>query len=105
MNRQQEAHTVACMIQIYCRGRHRKKQLCPSCQELLEITRLHLSECPPEDDRPFFSSHTIQCFKPEQREEIEQMLGYSGPRLLWHHPMIAIRYMVTMSYEKGRGRV
>ncbi len=105
MERAREARTVACMIQVYCRGKHAgKKQLCPQCAVLLEYAHFRLSKCPHGDAKPFCSNCKIHCYQPEKREQIRQVMRYSGPRMLRHHPIIAVRHLIEMKREKGLNR-
>ena len=103
MEREKEARTVACMIQVYCRGNHGGgRELCPDCQALLDYARLRLSRCPHGDNKPFCSNCTIHCYKPKMKETIRQVMRYAGPRMLLRHPAVAIRHVVEMRREKGR---
>ena len=103
MEREKEARTVACMIEVYCRGHHGGgKPLCPDCQALLDYARLRLSKCPHVDSKPFCSSCAIHCYRPDRKEQIRQVMRYAGPRMLLHHPVIAIRHVMEMRREKGR---
>lgn len=102
MNRVQEAKTVACMIQIYCRGRHRGgSQLCPDCQELLDYAMLRLSHCPHGDEKPFCSGCSIHCYHPHRQAQIRQVMRYAGPRMLLHHPVVALRHVAQTCQQKG----
>mgnify|MGYP001026751939 FL=1 len=103
MKREKEAQTVACMIEIYCRGHHGKgKQLCPECKELLDYANYRLSKCPHGDNKPFCSNCKIHCYKPDMKEKIRLVMRYSGPRMIFHHPIIAVRHLIQMRREKGR---
>ncbi len=104
MDRATEARTVACMIGVYCRGEHhgKKDQLCPECQELLDYARYRLSKCPHGDEKPFCSHCTIHCYKPDMKEKIRKVMRYSGPRMMFYHPVIAFRHLAQMQQDKRR---
>ncbi len=102
MERKKEAATVACMIEVYCRGNHGgKKQLCSDCQALLGYANLRLSKCPHGDNKPFCSNCKIHCYKPDMKENIRLVMRYSGPRMMLYHPIIAVRHLIAMRTEKG----
>lgn len=102
MKREKEAETVACMIQVHCRGVHGSKRgLCSDCKALLGYAESRLSKCIHGDEKPFCSSCTTHCYKPDMREKIAQVMRYSGPRMLLHHPIVAIRHMVATARKKG----
>ena len=101
MERQSEARTVACMIRIYCRGKHGgKKTLCPQCQELLDYANLRLSKCPHGDGKPFCSNCKIHCYKQDMKEAIREVMRYAGPRMMFCHPAIAVRHLVEMKKDR-----
>ena len=102
MERGKEARMVACMIEVYCRDHHGKgRQLCPDCQALLDYAKLRLSKCPHGDNKPFCSNCARPCYKPDMKEKIRLVMRYAGPRMLLHHPIVAIRHVVEMRREKG----
>ena len=76
--RAQEKETVGLMIELYCRGHHgtRKGQLCPDC-----AAKTH-------------------CYKPEMRARIRDVMRWSGPRMLFHHPVMAVRHLVETRKQK-----
>ena len=38
--------------------------------------------------------------KPEMREKIRQVMRYSGPRMIFHHPIAALRHLYYTQQEK-----
>ncbi|MCD2491562.1 nitrous oxide-stimulated promoter family protein [Lacrimispora sp. NSJ-141] len=102
MKRQKEEETVSCMISIYCRGKHKQKTLCPECRELLDYAELRLSKCPHGDQKPFCSNCRIHCYKPDKKEKIRQVMRYAGPRMLFYHPVIALRHMAEMRKDRRK---
>ena len=45
---------------------------------------------------------TVHCYKPEMREKIREVMRYSGPRMLFIHPLVVIRHMLETRKEKRR---
>ena len=37
---------------------------------------------------------SVHCYQPQMREQIRQVMRYSGPRMLFHHPVMAIRHLI-----------
>ena len=35
------------------------------------------------------------CYAPEMQERIREVMRYAGPRMIWHHPIAAIRHLAT----------
>ena len=42
---EREKRTIELMIKIYCKKKHKNKELCDECQELLEYAHKRLSFC------------------------------------------------------------
>jgi hypothetical protein len=90
-----ERRTVAAMIAIFCRNRHASDgPLCEECSELEAYTRLRLERCPYAEEKPTCVNCPIHCYQPRRREQIREVMAYSGPRMLLSHPVLAIRHML-----------
>ena len=50
--------------------------------------------------KTFCSVCKTHCYKPEMREQIRQVMRWSGPRMLFHHPVLAIRHLVETRKQK-----
>ena len=90
-----ERRTVAAMIAIFCRARHVSGgRLCEECSKLEAYTRARLAKCPYGEEKPTCVNCPIHCYQPRRREQIRDVMGYSGPRMLLSHPLLAIRHMI-----------
>lgn len=98
----QEQQTVDEMIKIYCHGVHKsqKGHICDDCQELLEYSQARSANCPFMETKTFCSNCKVHCYKPEMREKIKVVMRYSGPRMLFHHPVMTIRHLVLRLQNK-----
>lgn len=107
--RQKEQYVVEEMIRLYCRRHHQKefgeaKELCPACQALLEYARQRSQKCPFMEEKTFCANCRVHCYKPEMREEIRKVMRYVGPRMLLHHPLLAIWHLICSKREKRNQR-
>ncbi|MEG0379716.1 MAG: nitrous oxide-stimulated promoter family protein [Eubacterium sp.] len=91
-NIESEQKIIAEMIRLYCRKHHHTKALCDECSGLLDYAAARLNHCPFKDDKTFCSHCTIHCYKPEMRKRIKTVMGFSGPRMLFHHPVLLLRH-------------
>jgi hypothetical protein len=92
---ERERRTVAAMITIFCRDRHTSDgPRCEECSELEAYTRLRLEKCPYGEEKPTCVHCPIHCYQPRRREQIRNVMAYSGPRMLLSHPVLAIRHMI-----------
>ena len=90
---ERERKTVEAMIRLFCRNRHGSRDLCPSCEELLAYAGKRLEACPYGKDKPACSHCPVHCYKPGMREQIRQVMRYSGPRMMWKHPVLAAYHL------------
>lgn len=103
--RQREKETVSQMITIYCRAHHGGKTLCPECAALDAYARQRSDRCPFMETKTFCSNCKVHCYKAEMREKIRLVMRFSGPRMLFHHPVMAIRHVIETKKEKKRQEV
>lgn len=100
--REREKETVSLMIRLYCRKNHGGRPLCPDCAALDAYARSRSDRCPFMGTKTFCSNCTVHCYKPEMREKIRRVMRFSGPRMLFHHPVMAIRHVIESKKEKRR---
>lgn len=101
--REKEKETVLLMISLYCRKNHNVKNgLCPQCQELLSYAYERSDKCPFMETKTFCSNCKVHCYKPIMREKIKQVMRFSGPRMIFHHPIMAISHLIETKKEKKR---
>lgn len=100
--RAMEAEVMSMMIGIYCRGHHHANRsaasesepsLCPDCRRLLTYARSRITACPRMDVKSFCSACPVHCYSREMREKIREVMRWSGPRMLLHHPLMTLHHM------------
>ncbi|WP_394144987.1 nitrous oxide-stimulated promoter family protein [Vibrio atypicus] len=90
-----EHKTVAAMMAIYCRDKHNSKAgLCFECSSLLAYAETRLDRCPYGQQKPTCNRCPIHCYKPEPKEAMRDVMRYAGPRMLFPHPILAIRHLL-----------
>lgn len=93
--------TVKAMIAIYCRAHHNPDDtFCCDCNELLEYSFFKLEKCPFGEEKPSCSKCTVHCYKQAMRDRIKPVMRYSGPKMLYNHPGLAVRYMLERMNSK-----
>lgn len=130
--REREQEIVSQMIALYCKGNHsahrsvslrerggemrqmregaalrergsgERWDLCPECAELEAYAHARSERCPFMEEKTFCSNCTVHCYRPEMRERIRTVMRYAGPRMLFHHPVMAIRHMIESQRERRR---
>ena len=93
------------MIRLYCRKHHKEYdrqtgRLCPVCQQLSDYAKMRSEKCPFMEKKTFCSNCKVHCYKPEMREKIRQVMRFAGPRMLLHHPILAMWHVICTRKEK-----
>lgn len=91
-----ERETVARMIGLYCRQQHGSSQgePCAECRQLLEYALLRLRHCPFQEGKTTCGNCPIHCYKPAMREKIRAVMAFSGPRMVWRHPILGLCHLL-----------
>ena len=99
--RLREKRVVSEMIALYCRKNHGTKSgLCPDCAAVESYAHQRSDHCPFMENKTFCSNCKVHCYKPEMREKIREIMRFSGPRMLFYHPIMAIRHLIASKREK-----
>ena len=102
IKREREKETVSYMIELYCRKNHaaKKGELCPECASLRAYARDRSEHCPFMETKSFCSTCKVHCYKPEMREKIREVMRFSGPRMIFVHPVMAVRHIIDTKLSK-----
>ena len=100
-----EKKSLRYMIEIFCRANHESEGLCPDCSGLLDYASERLDRCPFGEEKTSCLKCVVHCYNDEMRERVRAVMRYSGPRMLLHHPLLALRHMMSglKGSSKGSG--
>lgn len=97
-----ESKLLSEMIKIYCKKKHNTKScLCEECKELENYSNHRRGKCPFKNHNMVCSNCSVRCFSPVMREKIQKVMRFSGPRVLFYHPIITIGHMIKTFRSKG----
>lgn len=100
--REREKKVVQEMIHIYCRSVHKHRGgLCPECQTLLDYAHHRSDVCPFMENKTFCSQCKVHCYSPQNREQIRRVMRFSGPRMLLHHPVLAVLHLIEERKDRS----
>ena len=104
---EQDQKTLEAMARIYCRA-HRHVcspdgRLCEDCASLVVYANNRTRRCP-HHHRGTCDTCEIQCYQPAMRARIRAMMVFSGPRMILHHPVMAVRHMIKKRSGHGKER-
>ncbi len=88
-----EQRTVELMIRLYCRRKEGNMTLCPECSELLDYALRRLERCKFGDGKSTCRKCPVHCYKPQMRDRIREVMRWAGPRMLFLHPVAALRHL------------
>ncbi|MGN0479937.1 MAG: nitrous oxide-stimulated promoter family protein [Lachnospiraceae bacterium] len=101
--REREKKLVSQMIALYCRKKHGGRHaLCEECAELDGYARQRSDKCPFMETKTFCVNCKVHCYKPAMREKIREVMRFSGPRMIFSHPITALRHVIETGKEKKR---
>lgn len=94
---EREKATIGQMIGIYCRRRHSspRNSLCPDCAALLSYALQRLDRCPKGETKTSCRKCEIHCYSPAHRQHIREVMRYVGPRMIFIHPIAAVRHLIA----------
>ena len=102
--REKEKQIVSDMIALYCHKNHHtpKGKMCAECRELSDYAKSRSDQCPFMENRTFCSNCRVHCYRGDMREKIRIVMRYSGPRMIFHHPLAAISHVIASRKEKRK---
>jgi len=81
------------MVRCYCQDCHgAAAELCAECQGLLDYTTLRLERCRFGAEKPTCANCPVHCYQRDRREQMQVVMRYAGPRMLWRHPVMSLRH-------------
>ncbi len=89
-----ESKTVKVMISLYCHSHHQTTELCRECSELINYALARLKKCPLQEGKTTCAKCPVHCYKPSMREKIRTAMRYSGPRMTYRHPVLALFHLI-----------
>ena len=80
------------MVTLHCRAEHGTSgELCDDCRALLDYAFGRLDRCFFGAEKPACGKCPVHCYKPAMRTKAQAVMRYAGPRMLYKHPLMALR--------------
>ena len=93
--RDREKKVISEMVKLYCRKNHKKRELCDECKEVLNYSLKRIDNCKFMETKTFCSNCKNPCYSPKMKEKVKQIMKFSGPRMLFHHPLLVIYHIIS----------
>ena len=96
VRRRRALRTIEVMVELYCRGHDHapRAPLCPDCSALFDYAARRLERCVFGDAKPTCTNCTVHCYSADMREKVRQIMKWSGPRMMWRHPVLAFFHIL-----------
>jgi hypothetical protein len=84
---------------------HEGRQESEECRHLREYAAKRTDNCPFMASKTFCSQCSVHCYGKVEKEQIRQVMRWSGPRLIFKHPILVMKHAYYQVADKGIGRV
>lgn len=100
-----EYSTIMAMVAIYCESNHdHSDDLCRECHRLLDYAEGKIEICPFGTSKPQCTKCEIHCYSSTVREDVKTVMRFSGPRMLWNHPLKTILHYMDAFRDGSRDK-
>lgn len=89
-----EIKTIGKMINIYEKAHPAANDTPDYYQKLFAYAVNRLEKCRYGEAKPACKQCPIHCYQPKMREQMKLVMRWAGPKMLIHHPILAIRHLL-----------
>ena len=99
-----EKATVRKLIRLYCVAHHQtpKGQLCEHCQTIFGYACDRIDSCKFGIDKPTCQNCPVHCYSKDMKEGIKNIMRYSGPRMIYKHPIDTANHFINKVIDKKK---
>ncbi|MDY0234818.1 MAG: nitrous oxide-stimulated promoter family protein [Gudongella sp.] len=90
-----EISILTTMIDIFYKNKnHREQYTTTEIEELKNYCKSRILNCPVILEKTFCSSCKIHCYDEKHRAFIKKVMKYSGPKMIFFHPILLIKHLL-----------
>jgi hypothetical protein len=89
-----EKRTIEAMIRFYCRKKHGGNDLCEECVKMLKYAIRRVDRCIFHAEKPACKDCPVHCYAPLMKEQVKEVMRFSGPRMILKHPVLAFMHLI-----------
>ena len=101
---EKEKSLVFLMIKIFCKSNHKNynyNNLCEECIELYNYASMQINRCRFMETKTFCSACPSHCYKKDMREKIREVMIFSGKRMIFYRPILALKHLfITLKTKR-----
>lgn len=106
MTEEDEVRLVDAMIDLYAAASRQNPQADTEiidAEALKVYTHARIAQCRyrSQGKKPFCNVCPVHCYKPEMRRQIRAVMRYSGPRMLFRHPLLCLQHLIGTIRSKN----
>ncbi len=90
-----EKRILEIMIGMFYQHAVQKGNQCADCSELQAYAFKRIDKCKFGHAKPNCKDCPVHCYSPAMREKIREVMRYAGPRMIFRHPVMAIRHLLS----------
>ena len=87
---EREKRTIRKMVEIYCRHHLNQVVMSEEWTLLAEYACQRLEHCQFGENKKPCGKCSIHCYAPQKRQQIREVMGWVGPRMMFYSPKDAI---------------
>lgn len=91
---EREKETIGIMIRLYCHRKLHAEAIPDEYAELLDYAHARLDRCRFGNQKTSCKHCPIHCYAREKRILMKEVMRWCGPRMLFYHPIIALRHLL-----------
>jgi hypothetical protein len=91
---ERERNTIKAMIRIYCHDHHHGTSLCEECNQIRIYAEKRIDHCIYGTGKPACKDCPVHCYSPKMREKVKEVMRFSGPKMIYKHPVMAIMHLM-----------
>lgn len=101
---EKEKSLIFLMIKIFCKSNHKNynyNNLCEECIELYNYASGQIDRCRFMETKTFCSACPSHCYKKDMREKIREVMIFSGKRMIFYRPILALKHLfITLKTKR-----
>lgn len=98
--RKKEIKIISNMIDLYCKKNQKSKEDLSDYEELKNYAIKKINSCPFMETKTFCSNCNVHCYKPDMQKKICEVMRFSGPRMIFYHPIMTIHHIISSKKRK-----
>ncbi|MCH3995983.1 MAG: nitrous oxide-stimulated promoter family protein [Prevotella sp.] len=98
--KQRDKQIVKLMIELYCKHKLETDQVPKKYLQLINYASFKIDHCSWGNNKPACKDCPHHCYAPEKRNEIREIMRWTGPRMIIWCPRAAIGHLLHLCHDR-----